>query len=102
MKRVRVSRLAEKDLDEIWYQIAKRSGSIEIADGVVDSITEFFPLFATAPEAGSSRDWLEPGLRGLPVGKYIIYYRKIGQYLVISRVIHAMRDQNSAYCPDPY
>ena len=63
MKRVRVSRLAEKYLDEIWYQIAKRSGSMEIADGVVDSIAELFPLFATAPAAaaaaaiGSSRDF---------------------------------------------
>ena len=50
MKRIRVSRFAERDLDDIWYEIAKRSGSIEIANGVVDSITDVFPLFATSPE----------------------------------------------------
>lgn len=45
MTRLRVSKLAEKDLDRIWYEIALRSGSAEIANGVVDSITEVFPLF---------------------------------------------------------
>jgi plasmid stabilization system protein ParE len=53
MKRIRVSAPAERDLDEIWYYIAKNSGSIEIANGVVDSIAEAFPLFARAPQAGT-------------------------------------------------
>jgi plasmid stabilization system protein ParE len=44
MKRVRVSHLAERDLDAIWYYIARKSGSIEIADRLVESITETFPL----------------------------------------------------------
>jgi hypothetical protein len=48
MKRIRVAGPAEQDLDEIWYYIAKNSGSIDIADGVVDSITEAFSLFAHA------------------------------------------------------
>ena len=52
MNRVRVSGLAEQDLDDIWYEIAKRSGSMEIANGVVDSITDIFPLFGSTPEAG--------------------------------------------------
>ena len=100
MKRIRVSRLAELDLDEIWYEIAKRSGSIEIATGVVDSITEVFSLFAGNPEAGRRRDEIELGTRSFPVDNYIIYYRQGGQYLVISRVIHGMRDQKAAYFPD--
>jgi predicted DNA binding CopG/RHH family protein len=29
MRRIRVSSLAELDLDEIWYEIARRSGSVE-------------------------------------------------------------------------
>jgi len=43
MKRIRVSSLAERDLDDIWYEIARRSGSIDIASTVVDSITDVFP-----------------------------------------------------------
>jgi hypothetical protein len=55
-------------------------------------ITETFPLFARTPEAGTRRDEIEPGVRGFPVGKYMIYYRTIGPHVVIARVIHGMRD----------
>jgi len=64
MKRIRVSDLAERDLDNIWYHVAKASGSMEIANGVVESITETFSLFARTPEAGTSRDGIERGVRG--------------------------------------
>ena len=100
MKRIRVSTLAERDLDNIWYRIATQSNSMEIANGVVESITVTFPLFAGNPEAGTRRDEIELGVRGFPVGKYIVYYRESGNYVVISRVIHGMRDQKSAYFPD--
>ncbi len=96
MKRIRVSRLAERDLDDIWYEIAKRSGSIDIASTVVDSITDVFPLFAKNPEAGRRRDELELGVRSFPVANYVIHYRQSGPHLVISRVIHGMRDQKNA------
>lgn len=99
MKRIRVAGLAERDLDDIWQRIARQS-SIEIANAVIESITGTFPLFASTPAAGTRRDEIELGVRGFPVGKYIVYYRAVGDYLVISRVIHGMRDQQSAYLPD--
>ena len=37
---------AEADLDDIWYYTAKESGSIEIADRLIDSITERLFLLA--------------------------------------------------------
>lgn len=102
MKRIRVSSLAERDLDDIWYRVATLSGSIEIANGVVDSITQTFPLFARNPEAGTRRDEIELGVRGFPAGRYLIYYRESASHLVISRVIHGARDQRSAYVdPEP-
>jgi len=97
MKRIRVADLAERDLDKIWYRIATKSGSIEIANGVVESITETFKLFASTPGAGKFRPEIDPGVQGFPVGNYIIYYRESGNYIVISRVIHGMRDQATAY-----
>jgi hypothetical protein len=33
---------AEVELDEIWFWTAKESGSVEIADRLIDSITERF------------------------------------------------------------
>ena|SRR5579863_7671158 len=97
MKRVRVSSLADQDLDQIWYYTAKTSGSMRIADEVLESIADKFPLFASTPEAGIRRDEIEPGVRGFPVGRYIIYYRESARYLVISRIIHGMRDQKAAF-----
>jgi plasmid stabilization system protein ParE len=46
---------AEADLDDIWCYIAKESHSIEIADRVVDSITDRFFLLATYPHVRSLR-----------------------------------------------
>ena len=100
MKRIRVASLAEQDLDDIWYRIATQSSSIGIANGVIETITQTFPLFASTPEAGTRRDEIESGVRGFPVGKYIIYYRESGNFLVISRVIHGLRDQKSVYFAD--
>jgi toxin ParE1/3/4 len=97
MKRIRVSRLAEQDLDDIWYYTVKKSGSIEIADRLIESVTELFPLIAQAPDAATRRDQVAPGLRGFPVRNYIIYYAETERYVVISRILHGMRDQKSAY-----
>jgi plasmid stabilization system protein ParE len=62
---------ADSDLDSIWYYVATRSGSIEIADGLVDSIADRFFLLANHPYLGRVRDHdLRPGLRSFPVGEY--------------------------------
>jgi toxin ParE1/3/4 len=100
MKRIRVSALAERDLDDIWYRIAKQSGSIDIANSVIDSITAAFPLLARNPEAGRKRDEIGQGIRCFPVGKYIIYYRGVASCILIARILHGMRDQWRAYRDD--
>jgi toxin ParE1/3/4 len=84
---------AEAELDDIWYYTAKASQSIEIADHVVDSITDRFYLLATYPHVGRRRDEdLGPGLRSFPVGEYIIVYRVEGEDVLILRVIRGSRD----------
>jgi plasmid stabilization system protein ParE len=57
---------ADSDLDEIWYYIAKESGSVEIADRFIDSITDRFYLLSRSPYIGRRRDDdLRPALRRL-------------------------------------
>ena len=63
MKRLRVAGLAEQDLDDIWHWIAIKSGSIEIASGVIDTIADAFSLFARMPGAGMLREEIDPGVR---------------------------------------
>lgn len=52
----RVAPAVERDLDEIWYYVAKESGSIEIATRLIDTLTDRFFLLAGFPYLGRSRD----------------------------------------------
>lgn len=87
---------AEAELDEIWYYVAKESGSIEIADRLVDSITEGFYLLARHPHTGRQRDAdLRPGLRSFAVGQYVIIYRADQRGVLILHVFRGSRDIES-------
>jgi toxin ParE1/3/4 len=66
----------EAELDDIWRYLATASGNLEIADRVLDSITDRFFMLSQFPHIGKRRDEdLRPGLRSFSVGKYIIVYR---------------------------
>lgn len=81
---------AEAELDDIWYYVAKESGSIEVADRLIDSITERFYLLSRYPHLGRRRDHdLRPGLRSFAVGEYLILYRVIEDEDVL--IIHVVR-----------
>jgi toxin ParE1/3/4 len=84
---------ADSDLDSVWQYVASETGNLEIADRLIDSITERFLLLATYPNIGRRRDDdLRPGLRSFPVGQYIIIYRLRDGNVLILRVLRASRD----------
>ena len=70
----RLAPQAEADLEDIAFYLFLESGSLEIADRVVQSIADRFDLLEAHPHAGRARDDLRPGIRGLPVGEYILLY----------------------------
>jgi toxin ParE1/3/4 len=89
----RVSQRAEADLADIWYYIAKESGSIEIANRLIDSISNRFFLLATHPHLGRSReDDFGIGSRSFSVGEYVILYCVEDEGVLILRVAHGRRD----------
>ena len=45
----RVAPRAEADLDDIWLYVAKESGSIEIANRLIDTVTDRFYGFRSSP-----------------------------------------------------
>jgi plasmid stabilization system protein ParE len=45
---------ADSDLDDIWY-VASKNGSIDIADRLIDSITDRFFLLASRPNISRAR-----------------------------------------------
>lgn len=89
----RVAPQAAADLDGIWYYVAKESGSIDIANQLVDSITDRFLLLASHAYLGRSRDEdFGIGSRSFPVGEYVIVYCVEDKDVLILRVAHGRRD----------
>ena len=84
---------AAEDLDNIWYYVARESGNMEVADGVIDAITERFYLLSTYPQMGRLRDALRPGLRSFTVMDYTILYRltQAGDVLIL-HIPHGRRN----------
>src|SRR5579862_8905173 len=93
----RVAEQADVDLDGIWLYIAKQTASVEIADSVVDSITNCFVTLGRNPYMGRHREDLSPGLRSFPVGSYVIVYMIDGEDVSILHVFHGSRDIESFF-----
>jgi len=97
----RLSPQAQADVDSLAYYLFVETGSIATADRIIESLTTRFSLLGTHPRAGRQRDDLRPGLRGFPVGEYVILYRVEGDDAVILRVIGGRMDIASILRDDP-
>ena len=91
---------ASADLDNISYYVANDSGSSEIADQVIDSITAWLFLLGGQPYLGRPRDDdFGIGLRSFPVGEYVIVYlvEDEDKDVLILRVVHGRRDMEELF-----
>ncbi|HZZ15268.1 MAG TPA: type II toxin-antitoxin system RelE/ParE family toxin [Candidatus Sulfotelmatobacter sp.] len=89
----RLGAQAADDLDYIWLYVAKESGSIEISNRLIDSITDRFFLLACHPYLGRARDDdFGAGSRSFSVGEYVIIYCIEAEDVLILRVVHGRRD----------
>jgi len=93
---VLANRKVKAELDEIWSYIATESGSTDIADRVVDAITDLFPQLGKHPQLGRPRDDLRPGLRSITTGSYVVVYRIEKSNIRILHVVHGRRDLRAA------
>src|SRR5216684_2773151 len=83
---------ADSDLDDIWYYVASKRGSVDV-DRFIESITSRFSILASHPNIGRARDQdLRPGLRSFPVGEYLIVYRIQDEDVMILRVVRGSRN----------
>jgi toxin ParE1/3/4 len=96
MKRYRVSKEAENDLDEIFVYWAERAG-LETVDRLIDAIVERFWLLGEYPESGRECGNLKPGVRCFPAGQYLIYYRRMRRGVEIAHIFRGARDQRKAW-----
>lgn len=94
----RVAPRAETDLDEIWFYVAKESGSIEIANRLIDTLTHRFFVLAGFPYIGRPRDEdFGTGCRSVTVGEYVIVYCVENEDALILRVVHGRRNLDALF-----
>lgn len=94
----RVAPTAEADLDDIWFYVAKESGSVEIANRSIDTVTDRFLVISGFPHIGRSRDEdFGPGCRSVIVGEYVIVYCVENRDVLILRVVHGRRNLDALF-----
>ena len=95
---------ARDDLDTIWDYLAAVQ-SPATADAVLRTIFRRLSALADYPLLGRTRDDIRPGVRGSPVGRYVIFYYPRDEGIIVSRVLYGGRDLPDAYDeaddPDP-
>lgn len=94
-RRLIVARQARQDLMEIWEFIA--SDSIRAADSIEELFQQEFLAIQHHPGLGPRREELQPGVRSLPVGSYLIFYRVRRYSVQILRVVHGARDLGALF-----
>jgi len=98
VNRFRISNQAEKDLEDIWVDLAQQDEIL--ADRKIAQILDRFPMLAQFPNMGRKRDELQTGLRSFPIKPYIIFYTQILEGLEIVRIFHQSRDIENKFYDD--
>jgi toxin ParE1/3/4 len=89
------SRLAEDDLAQIEEYISRDSP--ERALSFVARLRERCAKITAFPEAAPLRPEVSEGVRIVPLGRYLIFYKADGQDVLIVRIIHGARDYGSLF-----
>ena len=90
MNRFKISRQADRDLEDIWVYLAQNDSLA--ADLLLAKVFDKFPMLAQFPEMGRSRRELSEELRIVPIKPYIIFYKRIENYIEVVRILHQSRD----------
>jgi toxin ParE1/3/4 len=75
--KLRFTPVARDDLENIWEYIAEENPPA--ATRVARMLMQKCGMLADNPLIGRQRDELAPGLRSLPAGSYLIFYRVVEQ-----------------------
>ena len=94
MNGLRISRDAQRDIDEIWDYIA--ADSPRAAEELSAEFAMNFERLRETPLLGQAREDLLTKLRFFPVGKYLIFYLTLSDQIEVLRVIHGARRYGSA------
>ena len=90
MKSLRITIPASRDLEEISDYFLEKS--IDAGDRFVESFNQKCQHLARYPYIGKSYTQLRPGLRGLSLMGYIIFYQVVEDNVEILRVVSGYRN----------
>lgn len=92
MANYKLTRRAVDDLSKIWlytYEIWSERQADKYYSLLIDAIREL----STKPEIGRSYSSVESGLRGVKVGRHIIFYLiESNQEILVVRILHEQMD----------
>jgi toxin ParE1/3/4 len=95
MKRLVITIDASRDLSEISDYFLEQS--IDAGDRFVEGFGKKCQHLAEFPYLGRSYAQLAPGLRGIPLMDYIIFYQIVGEGIEILRVISGYRNLQTVF-----
>lgn len=90
MSRYVINVLATKDLNEIADYFTENS--IEAGERFFKAFSQKCKQLVSFPNSGRSYEVIRPGLRGLSLDGYIVFYRILDDGIEILRVISGRRD----------
>lgn len=80
MKTCIISPQASQDLDELSTYFLSRN--IEVGERLLEEFNKKCLNLVNFPNLGRSYEFLRPGMRGLPLDGYIIFYQLVGFFWV--------------------
>jgi len=87
---VQFSLEASRDLEEVKDYISQDNPDAAVR--LILLIREKCALLAQQPGIGRDRSDVLSGLRGFPVGNYVIFYQPTNDGIAVVRVLHGARD----------
>jgi len=90
-----ISDQAVDDLTDVWTFIAR--DNVAAADRFLDKLHALCAELARSPGIGRKREELLQGVRSLPAGRYLVFYRVHDDTVEIVRVLSAYRDLDSVF-----
>lgn len=91
MRHYKLSSDAALDMDEIFDYSIKEFASKQAFD-YASKIHSLFLKLTEQPEIGRKRNEIKVGLRSIPIGEHIFFYRILKDKIRILRVLHRSRD----------
>ena len=95
---LRVSPVAERDLEAIGDYIAKDSARMALR--FIVELRETFGKIAATPLAFRERSELGKDVRSCAHGNYVIFFKATARQIVIARVLHGAMDLPAQFTGD--